>query len=169
MIVASKSRSALILVALFALIGCNRTAPSPKNHVPLGWKRIDTDYFSLFVPPSMRGGEEKGTDENGWGYYGDGIHLDIERGPYPAGSDSEVNQPEYREEAAVIDGRGTKIATFQLTGARAANFPGEGKYIAAVYFSNVDGFETSMSMWANCRDVAGQQTAKQIFMTVRLK
>lgn len=118
----------------------------------------------------MRGGEEPGTDSGVWKYQGEGIVLVIEMGQHPTDLVMDRHEPGYRDGSVDIDGRKAKIATFQLSASRAAYFANEGKYVAAVHFPDIgNSFATRMTLWANCDDLATQEIAKQIFLTVKFK
>ena len=126
--------------------------------------KVDLGDFSFYAPPDMKNQNVRGIDSAVWQFRNSSMTLDLDYGMYSNDLKSYADQPEYQAWWILIDGKEAKVATLRMDDDRGR------KYVAAVHFPDVSGRGgTRLTAWARCRDRATQQSAKNIFLSIKLQ
>lgn len=161
-------------IALTAFIRVPEQVSVPPIPIPVNvarhWRSVTTDSCSFSVPPTMQQHEVMGSHGTISIFQGSSIELTVPDGTHPDDLTYWVEQPSYTEEVVWIDGREAKVCSFRLDDQSAAHSPEQGRYIAAVHFSDLKNeFQTKLTLWASCASEREQEIAKQVFRTIIIK
>src|SRR2546427_10407959 len=115
----------------------------------------------------MRNQNARGTDSAVWEFRNRQMTLNLDYGMYSNDLEFYAGQPEYHTEWVRIDGKRAKIATLRMNDAD--SWDKDRKYVAAVYFPEVNGRATKLTFWADCIYPATRDSAKNIFLSIRFK
>lgn len=102
------------LLLLLMTSGCTKVesryevgvlSPTPTaSEIPENWKSIETDRFTLSLPPEMKEKKVKGIDTQVWQYKSEDISLSIEAGVYVADFSFERERYESKVEKVTVNG-----------------------------------------------------------------
>lgn len=150
---------------------CFNYKPNINEDISNNWKKVDHDLFSFYLPKDMKGKRLKVYEFDGWAYKNwiyknSNIRLNIDFGSYLQKHIEEfTNNPSYKSEKIVIDGREAIITTWNNKEIVSDEQP---LFNAAVYFPNVEG-ETKLTIGVRCKNKAAQEDAIKIFRSIRFK
>ena len=184
-------RTIFFITIIFALtiptLSCqSQTTKSLKadKEIPEDWQKIETEYFSFSIPPTMKRTDLHGTDSQMMGFEDDEITLELDYGMYSTNIESlRFNQ---QKEPIIIDGEETTLISFDenktisLTNEIINKDASErfGKvdkhYIIGVNFPReseviTPGFKFAASFIASCKTLEAQENAKMIFYSIKFK
>lgn len=151
------------VVSMFLMSQSLNATNLPLAMAQNNWQEINLQHFSFSVPYGMKPVEAKGIDSAIWKYANKAISLTIELGLYSGKPSVYAKEPDYREEETRIDGRRATICFFRDSEVGSEDQP----YVAALYFSNVDGKATKLSFFVVSNSPKGQEIAKRIFLSVK--
>jgi hypothetical protein len=147
--------------ALFVIVaGCAmKTLVKP----PSGWVQIDAREFKFYAPQDIKPVPVQGIDSYVGEYKGDAISLNFDYGGY---SDPLIypERKAYVVHDEQIDGKKARIVSYYD--------PGTGNpfdFAIGVYFADVNGKGTRLTMYATCKTTNEYQTATMIFRTITFK
>lgn len=161
-----KTRISTLIIAGVLVASCLAVVRSPKQDIPKGWVKIDLASFSFYAPPDIRNQKVRGIDSAVWQFRNRNMTLNLDYGMYSDNLESYKDESEYHAEWVRIDGKSAKVVTLRnSTDASNKNR----KYAAGVYFPEVSGPTTKLTVWAECVDVATRDSAKNIFFSIRFK
>ncbi len=140
--------------------------------VPPDWKRIDAEgKFTFLVPPDMEAEAVEGTDSYVGQYRGNSLRLGFDYGQWSddlCNAQYTAQKPQYAEVTTQIGGQQARLVTFYEP---APKMDYEFPYIAVVCFPDVGteglGGKITLTMWANGKGRAEQQTAEKIFQSIQ--
>jgi len=141
----------------------NRERVDSRTDTPHNRKKVDLERFSFSLPPELKGREAVGIDSAKWRYADDNLDLLIDLGNYSA-RPLAVREPEYRKERIKIDRKKATMVFFRSRDPE-PNRP----YVAAVYFSSIDGAGTRLAFYATCASPYQQKIAREIFLSINFK
>lgn len=181
---------ALLVSALAALfLSCQKQTAAPLAavaDVPKEWQKIETDYFSFSIPPTMKKNDVRGIDSQVMQFENDEITLDLDYGMYSTSAEFSLKYFEGEKKAIVIDGIKTELVTYDankpLSSPKGAvNADGSTKfekvaknYVIGINFpykSETFGSRTAFaaSFIANCKTIEARETAKTILYSIKFK
>jgi hypothetical protein len=117
----------------------------------------------------MRRREVHGIDTDDFKFSNDGTTVNIESGINQGDFSDLTDHPDYHEASVIIDGRAAKLRFCHRNGSATDYGDAEHAYITAIYFNKPWNDSLSLNLWAESRDAAGQELAKQIFLTAKFK
>jgi len=86
------------------------TSFKANKEIPKDWQKIETDYFSFSIPPTMKRNDLRGTDSQMMGFENDEISLELDYGMYSTKIESlRFNQ---KKEPIIINGEETTLISF---------------------------------------------------------
>jgi len=136
-------------------------------HRPLGrWKKIETKFFSVCIPPELKPRKVPSEDSTVWRYVSKEMELTIDLGHYSEQPPGDNEEPNYHEERLEIDGRKATLCFFGPTGSVPGN---RQNYLAGAYFSEIGLKETKLAVVARYSTLDGQSKAQKIFSSIRFK
>jgi hypothetical protein len=126
--------------------------------VPADWVRVEAHCgYSFLAPPGVSVREAAGTDSCVDVWTASGCMQSGDYGGFSSNLSEYVGQPEYAATRENIHGRDATLVT--------ATMPEQGR-VAAAHFPEVGVEGVTLTVWANCEDVAGQQAALTSFRTI---
>lgn len=159
----------LVFTVAIACSICSAQSPAKREGRPAadapspGWRRIDLQDFSFYLPRGMKDKKVRGIDSFVREYRGGGVRLAIDYGMYSDDLRSMEGKPGFRAEWVSISGERAKVATCRW-----------GKsYVAAVYFPNLGGDAasgiTKLTFYAESRSAGGQEEALKVFQSIKFR
>ena len=151
--------------------GANATEPLPQD-----WKRIDAEgKFTFSVPPDMEAEVAQGTDSYVGQYRGNSLRLYFDYGWWPGNfcdARYTAQKPQHTDVTTQIGGQTARLVTFYEP---APKMDHEFPYVAVVCFAELGTEEITeeirqkitLTMWANGKGRAEQQTAEKIFRSIQ--
>jgi hypothetical protein len=181
----------LLVFTLFSLSCFKQSATSfekvkkdsPITEIPRDWQKIETDYFSFSIPPTMKNNNVKGFDSVVMQFENDEIKLDIEYGDYSADVISQLRDYEGQKESIIIDGEKTELVTYDqnkpiyssnktINAARSPSFEKvKNNYVIGVNFPNSMKFfhQSAISFVARCKNLEAREIARIVFQSIKFK
>ncbi|MBS1797810.1 MAG: hypothetical protein JSS81_28570 [Acidobacteria bacterium] len=156
------------------------------SEVPQDWKTIETDFFSVAVPPTMKKLDLRGIDSQVMGFENDEIRFVIEYGAYSTDVGFSLKYYEGESEPVVIDGKTVELISYNANkplenpkGAvnadgRNASGPVEKPYVTGVQFPR-DGLvfapnrHLTASFIASYKTSEDRETAQTILASIKFK
>jgi hypothetical protein len=154
------SFQAIGLVILCVVVGC--TAPTPVKSPP-SWTIVNADEFEFSAPPDFKAVPVHGIDSFVGEYRGDTITLVFDYGPYSDPLDYQ-GRPAYTSHTERIGGKVAKIVSY-YNPVSGHHFD----YAIGVYFPDLNGKGTRLTVYATCKTTHDYETARTIFRTIRFK
>ncbi|HQU86855.1 MAG TPA: hypothetical protein PKY59_27220 [Pyrinomonadaceae bacterium] len=195
-------RQLLVVVSLIVLVSCQKqTATSfvtPVNtesikEIPKDWRKIETDYFSFSIPPTMKNQNVRGIDSEVMSFENEEMTLDIEYGDFSADVVSHLLDYEGKKQSIIIDGKKTEIVSYDINkpiyspnkATNAANKASNGddsfrlkkvekNYVFGINFPLKDEPISSENRFAasfviKSKSIEAKETAKIIFQSIKFK
>ncbi|MEJ7848800.1 MAG: hypothetical protein WKF92_12000 [Pyrinomonadaceae bacterium] len=103
--------------------------------IPADWKKVETDNFYFYIPPSMKKIAVQGIDSSVWQYEDENITLEIEQGFHTADLTDLEERYESIEDIRVVNGETARLVLADInapkTGKWAVNSDGSTKFTPA--------------------------------------
>jgi hypothetical protein len=152
----------LCVVAVFVVCFCNDWGIAVPNQdgvtkLPEGWQKLDTDFFSIYAPPSWQFHVGMALDSYTGEFVGDGARLEFDYGQY-SNPLSEEKEPTYIVTKEKVSGHLARIVSPKV--------PGHG--VTGIYFGDV-GDSNKLDIFGQNLSESQQKTALTIFRTIRFR
>ena len=155
-------RFLLYVLAVFVVCFCNTSRIAVANQsgvttLPDGWQKLDTDFFSIYAPPSWQFHEGMPLDSYSGEFVGDGARLEFDYGEY-SNSLSDEKEPTYVVSEERVGGRLARLVSPKV--------PGHG--VTGIYFRDV-GDTNKLNVAGRNLSESQQKTALMMFRTIRFR
>jgi hypothetical protein len=142
---------------------------SQDGPIPAGWKCIDLEPVTFYVPPGIKGGRAGGVDTEAWSFNGKGLKLKVSYGPYGLELDPYRRRSSYSETCVDIDGKPALIVHYEYDADELRDNPGVKKYVSLALFGANQPSATKTTIYVNYADSSEREIAIAIFRTIRVK
>jgi hypothetical protein len=186
--------SLFLVLVIFSLSCQKQTATSFETvsetskikEIPKDWQKIDTDFFSFSIPPTIKENDVEGIDSQVMQFENAEITLDLDFGMYSTDVEFSTRYFESEKTLVTIDERTTALVKYDAnkplsspTGA--VNADGSTKFgkveknfVIGVNFQRERGltspdFPFDASFIARCKTLEAQETAKKILYSIKFK
>src|SRR5262245_23465567 len=105
----------IVSVAGWLFLSHSQETKSPQPIIPNGWKRLELDDFSFYIPPDLEDQKARGIDSAVWEFRNHAMSLSIDYGMYSNDLEFYKDQPDYHAEWLRIDGKKAKVATLRMS------------------------------------------------------
>lgn len=156
------------------------------KEIPKDWQKIETDYFSFLIPPTMKNKNVRGIDSFVMKFENDEMTLLVESGDYTADIKAQLSNYEGQKESIIVDGKNIELISYDLNksinlsnrtvnAARSSELEkAEKNYVFGIYVPDTyktiqieNGSATSFDL--SGKTIEAKEIAKIIFQSIKFK